>query len=397
MKIAQLGILFLAVVNVLCGHEVALTLIPPTVSVDAGTSVSVSVAGFNATDQAAPFQTPLVLQGTLLDGEHSMPVELRTDDANPATIQPGSFARRDYRFVLPAGLSGRVILEITPIESTTMRTVLVARDAGTPEPSSPATTLAATIGGGAVADTLDRTFWNHFGAHDAIYFLYGADAPAAKFQLSFKYRLRAFHAEDGEPPKRTVQFGYTQRSLWDIEGDSSPFYDTSYMPSLFFESLAPATSARIPGMTWMGFQTGYQHESNGQNGLSSRSLNTLFFRRGAIWGTSDDWHLIVSPKLFVYVGGLSGNPDLTEYRGYAEWMVALAKGKGVALTYTGRAGKLLDHFSTQLDLTILMRSEIFDFATYFTLQYFSGYGESLRAYDRRTESLRAGFSLVRLR
>jgi len=97
------------------------------------------------------------------------------------------------------------------------------------------------------------------------------------------------------------------------------------------------------------------------------------------------------------VGGLSGNPDLTEYRGYAEWMVALAKGKGVALTYTGRAGKPLDHFSTQLDLTIPVRSEIFDFATYFTLQYFSGYGESLRAYDRRTESLRAGFSLVRLR
>lgn len=392
MKIPQLSILFLILFNVLCSHEVALTLIPPTGVVDAGTKISVTVVGFNGTDQVVPFQAPLVIPGTLVDGGLSMPVELRTSALDPVTIQPGAFTRRDYQLVLPSGLSGRVILEITPESSTTMRTVLMAQNK-----TPPGKNVVANSETEPISEALDRTFWNHFGAHDAIYFLYGADAPAAKFQLSFKYRLRTFTSKDSESPPSSVQLGYTQRSLWDLEGDSSPFYDTSYIPSLFFESFTSTSSARIPGMTWMGFQTGYQHESNGQNAPASRSLNTLFFRRGAMWGSPDDWHFIVSPKLFVYVGGLSDNPNMDDYRGYAEWMVALSKGKGAALTYTGRAGKSLDHFSVQFDLTVPIRIKFLDFATYFTLQYFNGYGESLRAYDQHSESLRAGFSLVRLR
>jgi len=78
-------------------------------------------------------------------------------------------------------------------------------------------------------------------------------------------------------------------------------------------------------------------------------------------------------------------------------MVALGRGNGVALSYTGRMGKSFDHFSTQLDLTIPVRNQTVDFATYLTLQYFNGYGESLRSFDQRTESLRLGISLVRLR
>jgi outer membrane phospholipase A len=35
------------------------------------------------------------------------------------------------------------------------------------------------------------------------------------------------------------------------------------------------------------------------------------------------------------------------------------------------------------------------FATYLHIQYWSGYGESLLHYDRRTDTVRTGFSLVR--
>jgi phospholipase A1/A2 len=38
---------------------------------------------------------------------------------------------------------------------------------------------------------------------------------------------------------------------------------------------------------------------------------------------------------------------------------------------------------------------MFDFATYVLIQYWNGYGESLRDYNKRTETIRAGFSLVR--
>jgi len=38
---------------------------------------------------------------------------------------------------------------------------------------------------------------------------------------------------------------------------------------------------------------------------------------------------------------------------------------------------------------------MFDFATYVLIQYWNGYGESLRSYNQWRETVRAGFSLVR--
>lgn len=194
--------------------------------------------------------------------------------------------------------------------------------------------------------------------------------------------------------KRTLQFGYTQRSLWDIDSSSSPFYDTSYMPSLFFESLAPAPQDD-GWFTWLGWQGGYQHESNGRDSADSRSLDTLFVRPGVALGDLDGWHLIASPRLRTYLGGLSDNPRLKDYRGYVEWSLTLGKNDGPSLTYTGWAGKDFDHFTTQLDLTIPLRMKIVDFGTYLILQYYSGYGESLLDYDQRSETVRVGISLVR--
>jgi outer membrane phospholipase A len=326
-----------------------------------------------------------------------MAVELHANAAAPTTLRAGAFARQNYLFVLPPGVGGHIILEVTVHDSPALRTAFLAQDNGAvravAQPTPPATIAQAMP---AVA-AIDRTFWNHFGAHEAIYFIYGADAPATKFQLSFKYRLRSFGPDDREYSLRTLQFGYTQRSLWDLDADSSPFYDTSYMPSLYYEMFDPAPAANAGLVTWLGLQTGYQHESNGHSPPDSRSLNTLFFRRAVMIGSFEGWHLYVSPKFSAYVGGLSDNPDLKDYRGYAEWMVALGKGHGAALTYTGRSGKTFDHFSTQLDFTFPVQSKLLDFATYFTVQYFCGYGESLRSYNRRSETVRAGFSLVRLR
>ncbi len=112
--------------------------------------------------------------------------------------------------------------------------------------------------------------------------MYGTKAPAAKFQFSFKYRLLTFDPGATEAPKQTLQFAYTQRSLWDINASSSPFYDTSYMPALFYEflTLAPDPNTAKGGPTWLGLQSGYQHESNGQGSVQSRSLNTMFVRSG---------------------------------------------------------------------------------------------------------------------
>lgn len=397
MKNRLIAALFLANACLLFGQGAITTLVPPPEAVASGTAVSIGLVGFNATSADTAFDAPKFLAGRLITGERSIAVELRTHEAAPTTLRPGTFARRNYLLTLPPEVSGRVILEVANAGSSPLRAVILAQGNATVRPADQPAPPAALAPPTSAVASIDRSFWNHFAPHEAIYFLYGAEAPAAKFQLSFKYRLRSFGAGDPEHALHTLQFGYTQRSLWDIDAGSSPFYDTSYMPSLFYEVFDPAPTANAGLVTWLGLQTGYQHESNGQGPPDSRSLNTLFFRRAVMIGTFEDWHVYISPKLLAYVGGLSDNPDLKDYRGYGEWMIALGKGHGPTLTYTGWAGSKFDHFSTQLDLTVPVRSKLLDFATYFTLQYFSGYGESLRTYNQRTETVRAGFSLVRLR
>lgn len=395
MKKLLLALLYFSSTQLLLAQGVLTTLGPLSDRVAPGEPVNISLLVLNPTTDSILFHAPRLLRGKLIVRERSLAVELHADKTQSQSIEAGAFARHGYAFMMPADVSGLVYLEVIGPDSVPMRTVLLTKAPFLLENSSGLATVGAPVA--PAAASIDRTFWNRFGAHEAIYFVYGGDDPAAKFQLSFKYRLHGLGVEENDQAFRALQFGYTQRSLWDINGNSSPFYDTSYMPSLFFESFAPPPAKADAQLTWLGYQTGFQHESNGGAGADSRSLNTLFFRRAVMIGSFKSWHLLVSPKFSVYVGGLSDNPNLTNYRGYADWMVALAKSNGTTLTYTGRAGKSFGHFSTQLDLTIPVRSKLLDFATYLTLQYFNGYGESLRSFDQQTETLRVGFSLVRLR
>ncbi|MCC5024430.1 MAG: phospholipase A [Candidatus Synoicihabitans palmerolidicus] len=119
---------------------------------------------------------------------------------------------------------------------------------------------------------------DRFSPHESVYFIYGPDTPAAKFQFSFKYRLSTLHQRTPASLPTTLQFGYTQRSLWDIDGNSSPFYDTSYMPAVFIERLAAAPDEADYGLSWLGLQAGFGHESNGRDGDVSRSYNKVFAR-----------------------------------------------------------------------------------------------------------------------
>jgi phospholipase A1 len=389
--------LLLTCVHSLHGEGLLRTMIPPPSSIASGETVKVALVVFNPTTAAMQYSAPARLAGQLISGESSYAVELQAEQAGSSSIAPGAFARHRYAFPMPLEASGRVFLEVIDPDSTTLRTVFLSNPTTNALQAATEAPAAGVAPSGPAMASIDRSSWHRFGAHEAIYFVYGGDDPAAKFQLSFKYRLRGLGVGDDDQSFRALQFGYTQRSLWDINGNSSPFYDTSYMPSLFFESFAPPPAKANDRLTWLGYQAGFQHESNGGAGADSRSLNTLFFRRGLMYGSASQWHLIVSPKFAVYMGGLSDNPNLADYRGYAEWMVAIGKGNGATLTYAGRSGKSFEHFSTQLDLTIPVRIQFLDFETYFTLQYFNGYGESLRTYDQRTETLRVGLSLVRLR
>src|SRR5205085_2277760 len=73
-----------------------------------------------------------------------------------------------------------------------------------------------------------------------------------------------------------------------------------------------------------GLQIGAQHQSNGRASTSSRSLNLLYIKPIKTFTSGRGARITIAPKLFVYLGGLSDNPDWKRYRGFADLRVILA-------------------------------------------------------------------------
>ena len=109
-------------------------------------------------------------------------------------------------------------------------------------------------------------------------------------------------------------------------------------------------------------------------------------------GPVSGWRVILAPRIFSYVFDLSDNTEIKKYRGYGEMRLLIGKNDGPELALTGRTGSGWDYTTYQADLTIPLRSKTSNFASYFLLQYFDGYGESLLTYRGKSSVLRAGFS-----
>ncbi len=369
------------------------SLIPPRESVMPQSTVGVDWVTLNPSAEEIAFDPPREIAARLLAENRTWQVVLTAVQLAPVSILPGNFAVKSYALALPPGAKGRAILEIpSPGGGGVLQTVIMIEgEAPTALPQSPPPLTNFAVKKPA-ASAIERSFAGRLSAHEGIYFLYGAEKPSAKFQFSFKYRLLSM-GSSGSP--KTLQFAYTQRSLWDITSPSSPFYDTSYMPELMFESLEPMPTTATDRFIWLGFQAGYKHESNGRDGPFSRSVNTLNLRTAFVLGRPDGWRVIAVPEIFGYIWDLDNNPDIADYRGYGQLRVVVGRNDGPALMTTLRSGKDFDHFTYQLDLTVPFRTRLLEFESYFLLQYFNGYGESLRTYRQKSDQTRFGISFVR--
>jgi phospholipase A1/A2 len=227
---------------------------------------------------------------------------------------------------------------------------------------------------------------------DPVYFVLGAHQGAnARFQLSFKYRL--FDPTTGfgatQPWLVGFYFGYTQSSVWDLSADSKPFHDTAYRPALFWNW------RRVDQRTWIdGARLGFEHESNGQAGPTSRSINVLFVRPEWRWSAGRGGAIEFTPKFYGYVSKRE-NPDIARYRGYVDWRVRHDVGGEwitTAVARVGTAGK----GSLLLDMSRRTRDvKVGPLSGYLHLQYFTGYGESILDYNvRRPWQLRVGLAIV---
>lgn len=401
-------IAFLALTSSLLAQPLVPSLVQSDAAAGSGaTTIDLVILNRGATGQH--FTAPATLFAEINAEGRSWPVELRDtgiSSAGTAAIPPGGFTVRTYAFDMPADLAGPAILEVRLDGFAAVRGVIdgspalaavtppASRSAGAPSErvEKPTTNLGRAE---PAASIIQRTFANRLAPHEPIYFIYGPDTPAAKFQFSFKYKLLNFSDVAHDTMAKSLHFAFTQRSLWAIDGVSSPFYDTSYMPELIYESLSPKPEERDTWFTWLGFQAAFKHESNGRDGPVSRSMNGVYARPVLAFGQLDGWHLLVMPELFTYVDTLEDNPDLKSYRGYGKLNLVFGRNNGPSLMVAAWAGRDFDHATVQLDLTLPVRTKLLSFETYLLVQYFNGYGESLLDYRDQSESVRAGFSLVR--
>ena len=233
-------------------------------------------------------------------------------------------------------------------------------------------------------------------AEEPVYFLFGHGHEHgwdARFQISFKYRPFEPKGSVAQfaPFLSNLYFSYSQTTLWDIGSDSSPFRDTSYRPGLFYRWAGNTNGGWLPDH----WRIGIEHESNGQGGNESRSLNTAYLRPSWQINFASGRKLVFSPKIYTYLDK-DENPDIQHYRGYADWQLRYGREDGLMLTGLYRQGTR-GYATGQLDITYPLSDRILSrTGTFAHLQLFSGYGETLLDYNRdRDTQIRLGISVTR--
>ncbi|MEI2415542.1 phospholipase A [Orrella sp. JC864] len=387
-----------------------------------GETIEIHAVFVNDTPNQANWSVPaqLVLQWRGPDGGIQRTLARR--QAEPATysVPVNNFAKASWRAVVPQGVRGLQSVTVegepvmmaldtggaAPVASTPANVpvteaggpaaALAAADPGqAPPPAGPAPTEAALAAHAAPARSTDafEAFRNNVSAYEPVYFIVGSrNETHARFQLSFKYRL--FTPQDETQPRFIDQLylGYTQTALWDLAGQSKPFIDTTYNPSLFWRSerLWQTQDQRV----FLGMTAGVEHASNGKDGEDSRSLNDVFVEPAVNYRFAGGSTLSFAPRVKAYFARAGENRDYADYAGNVDWKLRWAQDNGLVLSALYRQGEH-GRRTTQLDAAWPLQRTFLRMNGYLYAQYFNGYGETLLGYDRRNDSqFRLGLALV---
>lgn len=400
---------FLLVFHAVAGAA-GVVLAPESPSFPAGGELRLLLWLNNPGPAEATVTLPRPLRARLSAGDRTAEIALESDPPAAETIRlaPRSFQRLLLHGRVPADLAGPAVAELP---GAGVEPVMFDVTAAPPE-------LAAAEARARERNDLREEFRRHspewlsffdrFSPYDPMYFVVGWDEEnSARFQISFKYRLILPNVPMAErnPWIGDFYLGYTQRSLWLLGEDSSPFLDTTYAPAFFYQKDAyewtPSWATRI------GLRAGYEHNSNGEDGDESRSLDRIFVRPLVTFGSLTNWHVNVAPKAWFYLGETEGE-DLPDYEGYFELHAELMRPFDVKLAATWRVGTALDRGFVQVDLSWPLNrlwtprnADIgftYDrgFGPFLHAQYFIGHGETMLYYDDwHASEVRIGLSFVR--
>lgn len=236
------------------------------------------------------------------------------------------------------------------------------------------------------ADSVRRAFDDspYFGIYKDNYFIFGTtvgqkptrENSNIKFQISIAQRLTR-----STLPWNTYLFlFYSQKCFWNVLENSMPMTDLNFNPGIGLTKPLFVKNRFVGKLTFL-----LEHESNGRDGLESRSWNKVSLAANIMIDPS----FIVHGKVWIPIIDGQNNKDILDYCGIYQVGSSFSifnKRFGISVILTKRKGWRLN-YNTTLELNYrLFKGE----NQYLFLQYYNGYGEGLLAYKEFHSTVRLG-------
>lgn len=197
-----------------------------------------------------------------------------------------------------------------------------------------------------------------------------------KFQISLSIRL----TNATLPWDTYLYLFYTQKTFWNVFQNSMPMRDLNFNPGIGWTKPFFSKNRYIGKMTLI-----LEHESNGRDGVESRSWNRIALAGSAI---VNDW-LMVHAKYWIPIVDGENNRDLLYYAGLFQMGFTLSsrdKRWQGGMTFVKRKGNFFNwNTIAEVSWRVDKKANVNLFA-----QYYNGYGENLLDYNQFHSRLRVG-------
>lgn len=235
-------------------------------------------------------------------------------------------------------------------------------------------------------DSVRRDFDNapYFGLYKDNYFVFGTtvgqkptkENTNIKFQISIAQRL----TKSTLPLHSYLFLFYSQKCFWNVLENSMPMTDLNFNPGIGLAKPLFVKNRFIGKMIML-----LEHESNGRDGIESRSWNKISFGANIMI----DPTFIVHGKFWIPIIDGQNNRDILDYCGIYQMGSSFSTSNrrfGASVILTKRRGWKLNYNTIiELNYRLFKRDNQFLF-----LQYYNGYGEGLLAYKEFHSTVRVG-------
>lgn len=236
------------------------------------------------------------------------------------------------------------------------------------------------------ADSIRRALDNgpYFTLYKDNYFIAGTTIggkPTAtnsdvKFQVSIAQRL----TKSTLPFNTYLYLFYTQKCMWNVFENSMPMRDFNFNPGIGLAKHLFVKNRYVGKVTLM-----IEHESNGRDGIESRSWNKVSLSSNIFI----DPNFMVHGKVWIPIIDGQNNQDILYYSGIYQVGTTFTtpnKRFGFALTMVKRKG-----WNFKYNTIWEVNYRLFkDENQFLFLQYYNGYGENLLDYNQYHSRLRIG-------